>query len=141
MDIIKNAAEYDALLKENKAVFVDFYADWCGPCKMAGPVVEQLSKEYTDVKFVKVNVDDNPDIAQRYGIMSIPTMIANRQLCPSVSSRRKISNRSSEQLCDLRNIIFKRKDFAENAGSFFISVTQILHAVLNYWTLSSVYNS
>ncbi len=76
MDIIKNAAEYDALLKENKAVFVDFYADWCGPCKMAGPVVEQLSKEYTDVKFVKVNVDDNPDIAQRYGIMSIPTMIA-----------------------------------------------------------------
>lgn len=76
MDIIKNTAEYDAVLKENKSVFVDFYADWCGPCKMVGPLVEELSKEETDVKFVKVNVDDNPDIAQRYGIMSIPTLIA-----------------------------------------------------------------
>ena len=76
MDIIKSTAEYDALLKDNKSVFVDFYADWCGPCKMAGPVVEALAGIHTDVKFVKVNVDNNPDIAQRYGIMSIPTMIA-----------------------------------------------------------------
>ena len=76
MDIIKSTAEYDALLKDNKSVFVDFYADWCGPCKMAGPVVEALAGIHTGVKFVKVNVDNNPDIAQRYGIMSIPTMIA-----------------------------------------------------------------
>ena len=76
MDIIKSTAEYDALLKDNKSVFVDFYADWCGPCKMAGPVVEALAGIHTDVKFVKVNVDNNPDIEQRYGIMSIPTMIA-----------------------------------------------------------------
>lgn len=76
MDIIKSTAEYDALLKDNMSVFVDFYADWCGPCKMAGPVVEALAGIHTGVKFVKVNVDNNPDIAQRYGIMSIPTMIA-----------------------------------------------------------------
>ena len=76
MDIIKSTAEYDALLKDNKSVFVDFYADWCGPCKMAGPVLEALAGIHTGVKFVKVNVDNNPDIAQRYGIMSIPTMIA-----------------------------------------------------------------
>lgn len=76
MNIIKSTAEYDALLKDNKSVFVDFYADWCGPCKMAGPVVEALAGIHTGVKFVKVNVDNNPDIAQRYGIMSIPTMIA-----------------------------------------------------------------
>jgi thioredoxin 1 len=76
MDIIKSTAEYDALLKDNRSVFVDFYADWCGPCKMAGPVVEALAGIHTNVKFVKVNVDDHPDIAQRYGIMSIPTMIA-----------------------------------------------------------------
>ena len=76
MDIIKSTAEYDALLKDNKSVFVDFYADWCGPCKMAGPVVEALAGIHTGVKFVKVNVDNNPDIAQRYGIMSIPTMFA-----------------------------------------------------------------
>jgi thioredoxin 1 len=76
MDIIKNAADYDAVLKDNKSVFVDFYADWCGPCKMAGPVVEALSQIHTGVKFIKVNVDECPDIASRYGIMSIPTMIA-----------------------------------------------------------------
>ncbi len=75
MDIIKNKAEYDQVLAGNKSVFVDFYADWCGPCKMVGPVLEEISKDYTDIKFVKVNVDDNPEIAQQYGIMSIPTMI------------------------------------------------------------------
>lgn len=76
MNIIQSTNEYDALLKDNQSVFVDFYADWCGPCKMVGPLVEELSKEYTDIKFVKVNVDNTPDIAQRYGIMSIPTLIA-----------------------------------------------------------------
>ena len=75
MDIIKNKAEYDQVLADNKSVFVDFYADWCGPCKMVGPVLEEISKDYADIKFVKVNVDDNPEIAQQYGIMSIPTMI------------------------------------------------------------------
>ncbi len=76
MDVIRNAAQYDEVLANNKSVFVDFYADWCGPCKMLSPIVEELAGENTDVKFVKVNVDDNPDIAQRYGIMSIPTWIS-----------------------------------------------------------------
>ncbi|MBW9212266.1 MULTISPECIES: thioredoxin [Terrabacteria group] len=76
MNVIKNIAEYDAILKDNEKVFVDFYADWCGPCKMVGPLVEQLSNEISDVTFVKVNVDEQPEIAQRYGIMSIPTLIA-----------------------------------------------------------------
>ena len=62
--------------KENRSVFVDFYADWCGPCKMLAPVVEQIAEEVKDVVFVKVNVDTTPDIASRYGIMSIPTLIA-----------------------------------------------------------------
>lgn len=76
MDIINSTNDYDAVLKDNKSVFVDFYADWCGPCKMVGPLVEELSNEMTDVKFVKVNVDNLPDVAQRYGIMSIPTLLA-----------------------------------------------------------------
>lgn len=78
MDIIKSAAEYDAVLNNNEKVFVDFYADWCGPCKMLGPVVEEVSHEYEDVKFIKVNVDQLPDVAGRYGIMSIPTMLVFR---------------------------------------------------------------
>lgn len=75
---IKSTADYDAVLKNNNGVFVDFYADWCGPCKMVGPLVEKISGDYDTVKFVKVNVDDFPEIAGRYGIMSIPTLIALR---------------------------------------------------------------
>jgi thioredoxin 1 len=56
-------------------VLVDFYADWCGPCVMMAPIVEELSEEMKDVKFVKVNVDENPDLAQKYGVFSIPTFV------------------------------------------------------------------
>ncbi len=57
-------------------VVVDFYADWCGPCKTVSPVLENLSTEYDGrVKFVKLNVDDDPEIAAKFGIMSIPTVI------------------------------------------------------------------
>ena len=73
MNLINSVEEYDALLNNNASVFVDFYADWCGPCKMLGPVVEQVAKENTDVQFAKVNIDALPEIAERYGIMSIPT--------------------------------------------------------------------
>ena len=76
MRIIETEAEYDQLLKENTSVFIDFYADWCGPCKMAAPIVEALSELYPGVAFAKVNVDDVPEVAERYGVMSIPTMIA-----------------------------------------------------------------
>jgi thioredoxin 1 len=55
---------------------VDFYADWCGPCRMVSPVIESLSKEYQGrVKFVKINTDENPDLSEKFGIMSIPTIM------------------------------------------------------------------
>ncbi len=63
------------VLKENKTVLVDFYADWCGPCKMLSPIIEEVAKENKDTKFVKINVDEAQDLAIKYNIMSIPTLV------------------------------------------------------------------
>lgn len=56
-------------------VFIDFYADWCGPCKLTNPIVEELAGELKNIKFVKINVDENSDLAQQYSIFSIPTFM------------------------------------------------------------------
>ena len=76
MEVIKiTEEEFDEkVLKSNKKVLVDFYADWCGPCKMLGPVIEKLAKEVDDVSFVKINVDNAENIARNYGVMSIPAL-------------------------------------------------------------------
>lgn len=63
-------------LKSDKPVMVDFWAEWCGPCRMVGPIVEEVSKEYGDKAIVgKLNVDHNPNVAMKYGIRSIPTIL------------------------------------------------------------------
>jgi thioredoxin 1 len=62
------------VLEADKAILVDFWAEWCGPCRAVGPILEQIDGETDKLDVVKVNVDENPDLAMRYGITSIPAM-------------------------------------------------------------------
>ena len=69
----------EAVLNTNKPVLVDFWAPWCAPCRALTPIVDALADQYAGaVQFMKVNVDDNPQVAQRYGVQAIPTLIVFR---------------------------------------------------------------
>ncbi len=63
------------VLNASGTVLVDFFATWCGPCKMLSPVLERVADKHSDIKVVKVDVDKAPDLASRYGVMGVPTMI------------------------------------------------------------------
>ena len=70
-----NKREFDDVVrKSDKVVLVDFYADWCGPCRMVSPIVDQIAQEHPEYKVVKVNVDDDSALAIRFGIMTIPSL-------------------------------------------------------------------
>ena len=76
-EVILNSDNFEAeVLKSDKPVLVDFFATWCGPCKMTAPHVARLADAYKDsVKVCKLDVDEAPDVAQRYGVSSIPTIL------------------------------------------------------------------
>ncbi len=69
----------DEIVKDEPRVLLDFYADWCGPCKMIGPLLEQIADELPDVKVVKVNVDENIGLAQKYGVQGIPALFVLKE--------------------------------------------------------------
>lgn len=87
------------VLKSEKPVLVDFYADWCGPCNTMAPVIEELAKELEGkVKVGKINVDENPDIAVEYNVMSIPTLIVFKN---GKEEKRLVGLRNKEELINL----------------------------------------
>ena len=97
MSVIKINKENFAceVLNSNKPVLLDFYADWCGPCRMVGPIVSEIANERNDVKVGKINVDEQPELAAQFQVMSIPMLavIKNGKLENQV-----VGYRSKEQI-------------------------------------------
>ena len=72
---INNNNFLSEVMNSEKKVLLDFWAPWCGPCRMVVPMVEEIAKERPDIKVAKINVDENPELASQFGIMSIPTLV------------------------------------------------------------------
>ncbi len=100
LKIIAKGEFQKEVMESDKPVLVDFFANWCGPCKMLGPILEQVADETEKVKIVKVDIDENMDIAQRYGIMSVPTLILLKK---GQEIAREIGFRQKIQLLELIN--------------------------------------
>lgn len=91
-------AAFDTIIAENKNVIVDFYADWCGPCKKMSTVIDQLAAKYPAVVFLKINIDNNPDLAEKFNIRSIPTVLYYKD-------NKQIKRTSSQSLPEMRSNI------------------------------------
>ena len=72
---INNNNFQDEVMHSEKLVLLDFWASWCGPCRMVSPIVDEIAAERSDIKVGKINVDEQPELAARFGVMSIPTLV------------------------------------------------------------------
>ncbi len=99
VEITKDNFE-QTVLKADKPVLVDFWAEWCGPCQMMGPIVDEVAEERDDIIIGKLNVDTQPEIALRYNVMSIPTLILFEN---GEEAQKSIGLISKEELLELIN--------------------------------------
>lgn len=99
VEITKDNFE-QTVLKVDKPVLVDFWAEWCGPCQMMGPIVDEVAEERDDIIIGKLNVDTQPEIALRYNVMSIPTLILFEN---GEEAQKSIGLISKEELLELIN--------------------------------------
>ena len=90
-------ADWDSeVLQSDSPVLIDFWAEWCGPCRMVSPIIDEIAQEKGgSLKVVKLNVDDNPDVTRQYRVMSIPTLLV---IADGVEKRRLVGARSKAQL-------------------------------------------
>lgn len=89
------------VLEAKQPVLVDFWAEWCGPCQMILPTIEELADEVENAKICKVNVDEQPDLAKRYGIMSIPTLVVIKD---GKTVNKVVGARTKEEIKQMLNI-------------------------------------
>ena len=75
MELELTLDNFDAAISESTPIIVDFWASWCGPCRMVSPIVDEIAEERQDIKVGKVNVDEQPELAAQFGVMSIPTLV------------------------------------------------------------------
>lgn len=100
MSVLKLNNENFRKTIENGISLVDFYADWCGPCKMIAPIVDEISNERDDITVGKINVDESLEIASEYGVMSIPTLIVFKN---GKEANRIIGYRSKDEILSALN--------------------------------------